>query len=106
MDSNIFSKKLEEQLNLLEGNVSQVSNHMRDIENYMNVRINKLRNLIQLTKSKNWTDGLAVAVDLFDEIQRVIDRVKDIEDNVISLNPVDEVLIDSVKFINGKVDVR
>lgn len=96
-DINGISKNLIDQFNLLENNVSKTTYRFRDVESYINRRVKKLKKLIpSMAKSKN-LDKLSSIIDLFGEVQNVLEKLEELEGSVVKIK---EIPIDGTEIMD------
>lgn len=89
-DINCISEKLVGQLKLLETSASETTHRFKDVESYINKRIKKLRKIIPLvSKSNDWAFRLSAVIDLFDDIQKVLEKVDELEGSIVSVQEVE-----------------
>ena len=95
---NCISTNLANQLKLLENNVLETTNRFKDVQIYINRRLKKLKRMVPLiTKSNDWTNKLSSIIDLFDEVQRVLEKVDELDGTIIQeVSLEDEIDIEEV----------
>lgn len=96
-DVNHISEKLEGQFKLLEINALETAHRFKDVESYINKKIKKLKRIIPLvSKSHNWAVRLSTVIDLFDDIQKVLEKVDELEGSIINIQEI--AMCDEIEF--------
>ena len=98
-DVNYISKKLVDQLRLLETNASETANRFKDVETYIECRLRKLKQMIPLA-SNDWANELSNIIDLFDEVQKVLEKVDELEGTIIDVQevPLESILLEETCY--------
>lgn len=93
-----ISKKLADQLEEFEKSALDTTDRLRDVEVYISTRLQKARNLLPaMKKSDNWMAKLSRVIDIFEEIQTILDKMGDVE---AAVEQTDEILMDMENFTN------
>jgi uncharacterized protein Yka (UPF0111/DUF47 family) len=96
---NDISKKLLSQLERFEKSASNATNRLKEVETYINKRLQKARGMLPSMEghSEGWMAKLSLIIDILEEIQRILDKMEDVG---ASVEPLDEVFMDVEKFTN------
>lgn len=88
-DINKIENNLSKQLKILETDVIKTGNKLKIMEKYIGIRVKRLNRLVPtLSQSKNWANRLSHIIDLFDEIQIVLEKMNEVDDSLIEVREV------------------
>ncbi len=76
---NIYNK-LNEQINVLEKDMGGIASKFAEVEIYVGDRITNTRKVLTaMSASEDWISELSKAIDMLGEIQRIMEKVKEVD---------------------------
>ena len=78
-DIKDISNKLEKHVDILENSGIIVFKKIKNIERYVNMKLDEMKNILRLSDSKKWISKFTKVMATLEDVEKIMEKLEDVE---------------------------